>query len=202
MNPGITLRGLDVALRAVLLFTLLCGAVYPAAVTVIGGLTMRSQATGQMLSVDGEVVGSRLIGQQYLLPDGSPDPAYLQGRPSAAGDDGYDPTSSSGTNDGPENPDLIENIESARAADEELGRTGEAPPDALTASSSGLDPHISPANAAGQAARIAAERGISEDQVTQIVAEHTVGRELGVLGEPRVNVLDVNIALDEEFGRP
>ena len=166
---------------------------------------------------DGKTVGSDLIGQAFTRPveengkakldaDGNPvveaDPTYFQSRPSAAGT-GYDPLATSASNLGPENKDLIAAVKERRATAAQLDgvRPGRRPPDALLASGSGLDPQISPAYAREQVARVARERGLSEAEVRALVAEHTQGRILGFLGEPRVNVLELNLALDRASGR-
>ncbi len=176
-------------LRVLLVLTVLTGLVYPAAVYAVGRL-MPDRADGSMVVVDGRVVGSRLIGQPF---DGD---EWFLPRPSAAGD-GYDPLASGASNLGPENTDLLAAVEQRRAevAEGEGVHPGLVPPDALTASGSGLDPHISPEYAALQVPRVARVRGIEEDTVSVLVAEATTDRELGVLGEPRVNVLELNAAL-------
>ncbi|TXK19034.1 potassium-transporting ATPase subunit KdpC [Homoserinibacter sp. GY 40078] len=204
MNTSIrtTGRSLGTAVRTLLLATIVLGVGYTLVVTSLGQLLMPAQAAGSLVrDEEGVVVGSSLIGQSYLDADGQPAPQYFQPRPSAAGE-GYDGGASSGSNLGPENPDLIAAIAERRAqiaafegVDPEL-----VPADALTASASGLDPHISPACAELQVARVARERGIGEDEVRELVARFTVGRDLGYLGEPRVNVLELNQALDEREG--
>jgi len=147
------------------------------------------------------VVGSALIGQSFTDAGGEPLVAYFQPRPSAAGD-GYDAGASSGSNLGPENPDLVAAIEERRAqvAALEGVEPADVPPDAVTASASGLDPHVSPAYAALQVPRVAAARGMSERDVADLVARHTGGRGLGFVGEPTVNVLRLNLALDDSEG--
>ncbi|PZQ90357.1 MAG: potassium-transporting ATPase subunit C [Leifsonia xyli] len=195
-------RTLWVAVRAMLLATLVLGIGYTAVVTGVAQLVLPAQANGSLVrDADGRVVGSALIGQSYLDAAGDPLPQYFQPRPSAAGD-GYDAGASSGSNLGPENPDLIAAIRERRAQVAEFdGVAPDAvPADAVTASGSGLDPHISPAYAAIQVARVARARGMSEDAVTRLVAEFTTGRDLGYLGEPVVNVLELNQALDERKG--
>jgi K+-transporting ATPase ATPase C chain len=179
-----------------LVLTVLVGLAYPFAMTAFAQVVFPGRADGSLIERDGVVVGSSLIGQSF---DGQP--KYFQGRPSAAGD-GYDPLASSASNLGPENQDLVTAIEERRAAAAELDGTepADVPPDALLASGSGLDPHISPRYAEQQVARVARERGISTDQVRQLVDRYTDGRTLGFLGEPRVNVLLVNLALDDASG--
>lgn len=193
-----TIRTTGVALRAMLLFTLVLGIGYTLAVTGIGQLLLPWQANGSPVqNAAGETVGSALIGQTFTDADGNALPEYFQSRPSAAGD-GYDGGASSGSNWGPENTDLIAAIEDRQAAIAELEGVAvpEIPADAVTASSSGLDPHISPAYAELQAPRVAEARGLSEAEVLDLVAQYTEGRDLGYLGEPRVNVLALNLALD------
>ncbi|MEP7764369.1 potassium-transporting ATPase subunit KdpC [Sanguibacter sp. 25GB23B1] len=191
-------------LRVLVVLSLLLGVAYPLVVLGIGQAAFPWQANGSLLradgthvtsrdaSADGEspVVGSALVAQGF---DGD---EWFHPRPSAAGD-GYDTLASGGSNLGPTSPDLVVTIEERRdtAASTEGTDPGAVPPDALTASASGLDPHISPENAALQTARVAEARGLSEDDVTALVEEHTDGRDLGVLGEPRVNVLELNLAL-------
>lgn len=176
-------------LRVLLVLTVLTGLLYPLAVFGVGRL-VPDRADGSMIEVDGEVVGSRLLGQPF---DGD---EWFLPRPSAAGE-GYDPLASGASNLGPENADLLDAVERRRA--EVAAREGVdetlVPRDAVTASASGLDPHISPAYADLQVARVARARGLDEDTVRRLVAEATTGRELGVLGEPRVNVLELNAAL-------
>ena len=193
-----TLRTTGVAVRAMLAATLVLGIGYTALVTGIGQLMLPWQANGsQITDADGTVVGSAHIGQSFTGADGAALPQYVQSRPSAAGE-GYDGGASSGSNWGPENEDLIAAITERKAAVAELEAVtpSEVPADAVTASSSGLDPHISPAYAALQVPRVAAERGLSAPEVERLVEEHTTGRDLGFLGEPRVNVLELNLALD------
>ena len=181
------------ALRMLIVMTALVGLGYPLAMTGLAQVVFPDHADGSVVERDGRAVGSSLIGQSF---DGRPE--YFQSRPSAAGD-GYDPLASSASNLGPEHPDLIAAIEERRQAAAALDGTDpeEVAPDALLASGSGLDPHISPAYAEQQVARIARERGLSEDAVRALVDEFTGGRMLGFLGEPHVNVLRLNLALDE-----
>ena len=176
-----------------LLFTLLTGVVYPLVVTAISLIAFPHRANGSVVERNGQAVGSELIGQQF------DDPHYFWGRLSATEKVPYDAASSSGSNLGPTNDDLLkklkERIETIRQAHPD--QKGPIPVDLVTASASGLDPHISPAAAEYQMARVAKARGLSEDVVRQLVASHTETRTLGLLGEPRVNVLELNLALDD-----
>lgn len=198
-------RQLWVALRLLAVFTVVLGLLYPLAVTAVAQLALPARANGSLVSADGgsatagtgaAAVGSALIGQSFLDTDGEPLPEWFQSRPSAAGD-GYDAAASSGSNLGPENPDLVAAIEERRAAVAAFEDVDPAdvPVDALTASASGLDPHISPAYALLQVPRVAAERGLPEEDVRDLVDSMIQGRDLGFLGEPTVNVLELNIAL-------
>lgn len=176
------------------LLTLLTGVVYPVAVTVVAQVAFPYQANGSVVMHDGKPVGSELIGQPF------DDARYFWGRPSATGPVAYNAAASTGSNLGPTNPALLDAVrgrcEAIRAAHPD--QTGSVPVDLVTASASGLDPHISPAAAAFQVARVAKARHLSEDEVNRLVAEHTAGRRLGVLGEPRVNILQLNLALDRK----
>ncbi|GGE94544.1 potassium-transporting ATPase subunit KdpC [Mycetocola zhadangensis] len=191
------LRSAGVALRSMLVLTAVLGVGYPLVITGIGQLALPGQANGTTVSVDGETVGSALIGQSFVDTEGNPLPEWFQPRPSAAGD-GYDAGASSGSNLGPENPDLIAAIEERRTQVAEFNEVEETevPSDALTASSSGLDPHISPEYALLQVTRVAAERGLPENQVRSVVEANIQGRDIGFLGETTVNVLRLNVALD------
>jgi len=194
-------RTLAVATRATLVLTLTVVG-YTAAVTGVAQLVAPAQADGSLVTgPDGTVVGSALLGQGFTDADGAPLAQYFQSRPSAAGD-GWDAGASSGSNLGPENPDLVAAIEERRAQVAELEGVDPAdvPADAVTASSSGLDPHISPAYAALQVARVADARGLDEQAVDELVARHTGARGLGFVGEPTVNVLRLNLALDDLEG--
>jgi len=179
------------AIRALLIFTVVLGIGYPAVVLGIGQLALPAQANGSLVSADGEVVGSSLIGQTFEGDE------WFQSRPSAAGD-GYDGAASSGSNYGPENGDLIAAITERQAAIAEADNVavGDIPADAVTASGSGLDPHISPGYALLQVDRVADARGLDTATVRNLVEQHIQGRDLGYLGEPTVNVLELNIALN------
>jgi len=193
-----TIRPLWTALRALLVLTVVLGLAYPLAITAIGQLALPSQSNGTLLSSDGEVIGSSLIGQSFTDDDGAALPEWFQSRASAAGA-GYDGGASSGSNYGPENTDLSAAIEERKAAIAELEGIPESqvPADAVTASASGLDPHISPEYALIQVARVAQARGLDEASIRSLVESRIQERDLGYLGEPRVNVLELNLALAE-----
>lgn len=187
------------ALRALLILTVVLGLAYPLVVTAVAQLAFASNANGRLLEVDGEVVGSSLLGQSFTDAEGVALPEWFQSRPSATGNDGG---SSGGSNYGPENPDLADAIDGRLAAISELEGVpiGDIPVDAVTASASGLDPHISPEYALLQVPRVAEARGLSESVVRELVESKIQGRDLGYLGEPTVNVLLLNIALAELDG--
>lgn len=186
------LASLRPALVLLALFTVLTGALYPALVTALAQAAFPHEANGSLIERDGTVIGSSLIGQPFS------DPRYFWGRPSATGPVPYNAAASSGSNQGPSNPALkdavSQRVGALRAADP--SQTDPVPVDLVTASGSGLDPHISPAAAFYQAARVARTRHIPESAVRALVARHTEGRTLGLLGEARVNVLELNLALD------
>jgi potassium-transporting ATPase KdpC subunit len=187
------IRQLRPAFLTVIVFTLLCGVAYPLFSTLIGQVAFGDKADGSLIKRDGVVVGSKLIGQTFVAPE------YFHSRPSAAGD-GYDGSASSGSNLGPTNPDLLSAVhDRAVAYREENGLASDAlvPVDAVTASGSGLDPHISIANARLQIPRVASERGLDVAVVSELVDKYTDGRNLLVLGEPGVNVVELNLALDD-----
>jgi K+-transporting ATPase ATPase C chain len=186
------------ALRALLVLTAALGIAYPLAVTGLGQAVFPFQANGSLLSTGGRPAGSALIGQSFTDASGQPLPQWFQSRPSAAGA-GYDAGASGGSNWGPENPEFITVVRQRKQAVARLDGVPESavPADALTASASGLDPHISPQYAELQVARIAAARGLDEASVRALVEEHVQGRDAGFLGEPVVNVLQLNIALAE-----
>jgi K+-transporting ATPase ATPase C chain len=243
------LKALKSGFMMMLVMTVLTGLVYPAVITGIAQVVFRDQANGSLIVSNGQVVGSRLIGQNFTKPE------YVHPRPSAAGS-GYDPTASAGSNLGPTSAKLINGTtklddkknevvdfdgikdrivhycvdngipyDSSTPLDAFKDAQGNLddvklikafnndkapfvftpktpiPADAVTASASGLDPHVSPANAQAQAARVAKARGLSVEQVQGVIAQHTEGRSLGLLGEPRVNVLQLNLALDQQFPR-
>lgn len=184
------------AVVMIALFTGVLGVAYLFAVTGVAQTVFSEQADGSLVrDKAGKVVGSALVGQTFA------EPVYLHPRPSAAGD-GYDAAASSGSNLGPLNPDLIARVKTD--ADALRAETGAAviPADAVTTSASGLDPHISPAYAELQIARIASARGVGEAQVRKVIEQHVEGRTFGVMGQPRVNVLLTNMALDARFSRP
>jgi K+-transporting ATPase ATPase C chain len=186
-------RQLLPALLAVLVFTVLCGVVYPLVITGISQIAFDHEADGSLIRRDGVVVGSELLGQGFSAPQ------YFWPRPSAAGASGYDGSASGGTSAGPTNEAFLETV-TARVAEYRAanGLPGDqpVPVDAVTASGSGLDPHISIANARLQATRVAETRGLPVDQVLAMVDEHTTSQAAGFLGERAVNVLELNLALD------
>jgi len=190
-NPRGAFRQTWTAVRALLVFTIALGVVYPAVITVAALVAPSSE-----VRVDGQVVGSSLIGQSFTDADGNALPEWFQSRPSATG---YDGAASSGSNYGPNNADLAALIEQRKAAIAALDGVAESeiPEDAYTASASGLDPHISEAYALLQVDRVAETRGLDAADVRELVESMVVGRDLGYLGEPRVNVLELNIALAE-----
>ena len=189
---NVLLKQLRPAFIAMVAFTVLLGVAYPLAVSGISQLLWKDKADGQLIKVDGTVVGSSLIGQTFTSPQ------YFHPRPSAAGD-GYDGSASSGSNFGPTNPDYLATVAervAAYRAENRLGADALVPADAVTASGSGLDPQISVRNARLQAPRVARERGLDVATVTQAIDDHTSNRPLAVLGDPGVNVLELNLALD------
>jgi potassium-transporting ATPase KdpC subunit len=185
------------AFRMTLVLTILTGLIYPAVVTGIAQVAFPSQAHGSLVTAGGKVVGSSLIGQNFAKPE------YLHPRPSAAGQNGYDASASIGSNYGATNQKLIDRVKASldQYRKENPDYTGPIPADALTASASGLDPHISPENADIQAARIARARNVDVARVRALIVGTTDRPWLGFVGEPRVNVLLVNLALDEQLPR-
>jgi potassium-transporting ATPase KdpC subunit len=189
------LAQLRAAIVAVIILTILTGVIYPLMVTGIAQVVFPYQANGSLIQNEGKVVGSSLIGQQF------DDPKYFWGRPSATNPP-YDGVNSGASNLGPTNPDLIKNVQARIDAlkKEDPDNKEPIPVDLVTASGSGLDPHISPAAAEYQVPRVARIRGLKSEQLRKLVAEHTDGRTLGFLGEPRANVLELNLALDKLKG--
>ena len=187
-----------VAIRAMIVLTVVLGIAYPLVITGVGQLALNGQANGSLVQVDGKTVGSSLIGQSFTDAKGAALSQWFQSRPSAAGD-GYDASASSGSNLGPDNPDLKKAIDerTAAIAASDGVPAADIPNDAVTASGSGLDPHISPDYALQQVKRVADARGLAESDVRRLVESRIQGRDLGYLGEPTVNVLQLNIALAE-----
>ncbi len=184
------MKNLLTAILMTIVTTVLFGLVYPLAVTGIAQLAFPDKANGQLIRKNGVVVGSRIIGQPFSGP------GYFHSRPSAAGAAGYDAGASSGSNLGPTSQKLVDRVKAdvERLQAENLSKS--IPADLITTSASGLDPHISPAAAEFQIPRVARERGLNEGEVRQMVAAHTEGRTFGFLGEPRVNVLELDLDLD------
>ena len=179
------------AILMFIVFTIICGGIYPAVVTGIASVAFPKQAAGSFITDKaGKSVGSSLIGQPFS------DPKYFWPRPSAATDFGYNPMGSGGSNLGPTNPDYLKSVGDRVKALHDTGISGNVPADLVQASASGLDPHISPEAANVQIPRIARARGMSEEVVQKLVSAHTEERQLGFLGEPRVNVLGLNLELD------
>ena len=189
------LKQLAPALKMTVLLTVLTGLIYPGVVTGVCQVLFRSQANGSLVMQNGQIVGSSLLAQNFTRPE------YFHPRPSAAGNDGYDPTSSSGSNLGPTSQKLYDRVKASaeQFRKENPDYTGPIPADALTASGSGLDPQISIANANAQATRVAKARGASESAIENLISTATEGRDLGFLGEPRVNVLKLNLVLDRQL---
>jgi potassium-transporting ATPase KdpC subunit len=185
------MKNLIIAIKITILLAIVTGLIYPAVVTGIAQLIFPHQANGSLIEASGRVVGSELLGQSFTRP------GYFHGRPSAAGN-GYDGTSSGGSNLGPTSQKLIDRVRDdvKKFRAENPSYPGPIPADLLTASGSGLDPDISPAAADVQVERVAAARAMSPDSVRQLIAANTQGRQFGFLGEPRVNVLRLNLALD------
>jgi K+-transporting ATPase ATPase C chain len=182
------------AVVATLFFTLLLGVAYPLLVTAVGQLAFPAQAGGSLVRDGaGQVIGSRLIAQPFSGDQ------YLHPRPSAAGADGYDAAGSSGSNLGPLNPTLLDRVKKDADALRPQAGGAPVPADAVTTSGSGLDPHVSPANARMQVARIATARGVATAEVQKVIERHVTSPALGILGQPTVNVLETNLALDAAF---
>jgi K+-transporting ATPase ATPase C chain len=172
--------------------TILLGIIYPLLVTGLAQVLFPKKANGQLIEASGKVIGSRIIGQAFTSP------GYFHSRPSSAGN-GYDPTNTNGSQYGPTNQKLIDRVKGDVAAAQAENPETPVPIDLVTASGSGLDPEITPAAALFQLPRVAKARGVSEDRLRDLVSKHTEGRQLGFLGEPRVNVLDLNLDLDRQF---
>ena len=190
------MKNLLTAVLMTIVTTVLFGLMYPLVITGLAQVIFPENANGQLITrADGTVIGSRLLGQSFVSP------GYFRSRPSAAGASGYDATASGGSNLGPMNQKLIDRVKAdvEKLQAENPGKP--IPVDLVTASGSGLDPHLSPAATEFQVPRVARERGVGEDEVRRLVSAHTEGRQFGFLGEPRVNVLELNLALDEMFPR-
>ena len=185
-------RNLLIAVLMTIATTILLGLVYPLAMTAIAQAIFPDKANGQLVMREGRVIGSRIIGESFSSP------GYFHGRPSAAGA-GYDAANSAGTNLGPTSRKLVDAVKSAVAAAQKENPSAPVPIDLVTSSASGLDPHLSPAAALFQAPRVAAARRASEADVRRLVGAHIEPRQFGFLGEPRVNVLELNLALDEQW---
>ena len=183
-------KNLIVAILYTVVTTVLFGIGYPLVVTGLAQVVFPRQANGELIVQNGKLVGSRLLGQPFTQP------GYFWSRPSAAGTAGYDPTASGGSNYAPTNKSLISRVDASVQQLQPTNPNAAIPVDLVTTSGSGLDPDISPASAEFQIPRVAKERGMTEDNVRQLVAKHTIGRQFGFLGEPRVNVLELNLDLD------
>jgi K+-transporting ATPase ATPase C chain len=191
------LKHLIRGIRITLVLTVLTGLLYPGIVTALCQLLFPHQANGSLIKRNGIVIGSSLIGQEFSRPE------YFHPRPSAAGPNGYDASASGGSNLGPTSRKLVDRVKAdiERFRRENPDYHGPIPADLVTTSGSGLDPHISPASALAQAPRIAGLRGVSIGQIRKLIERFTDGPDLGLIGEPRVNVLELNIALDRKFPR-
>jgi K+-transporting ATPase ATPase C chain len=187
-------KNLITALLMTIATTVLLGIIYPLVITVLSQFLFRDKANGQILSRNGEIIGSRILGQPFVSAK------YFHSRPSNAGT-GYDASNSAGTNFGPTNQKLIDRVQADAKSLHEENPSQPVPVDLITTSASGLDPEISPAAAEFQVARVARERGLPESRVRELVQNHTEQRDLGFLGEPRVNVLELNLALDDLAGK-
>ncbi len=186
------MKQLLIALRVTLILALLTGIAYPLLVTGLAKVLFPAQASGSLIARNGRAVGSALIGQRFTRP------GYFHGRPSAAGNDGYDGLSSTGSNLGPTSQRLADRVaeDIKKFHAENPAFTGAVPVDAVTASGSGLDPHLSPEAIDAQVARVAAARGMAPEELRRLIGAVAEGRQAGVLGEARVNVLQLNLALD------
>ena len=186
-------RNFITAILYTAVMTVLLGIIYPLLITAFAQVYSKDKANGQLITRNGVVIGSRIIAQPFTGA------AYFHPRPSAAGSNGYDATSSGATNYGPTNQKLVDRVKAEVAALQAENPGKAVPIDLVTTSGSGLDPHITPAGAEFQVPRVAKARGISESDLLKLVQEHTEGRQFGFLGEPRVNVLELNLALDEKY---
>ena len=186
------MKQLLIAVKITVVLAIVTGVLYPLLVTGLAKVFFPRQASGSLIQANGKTVGSELIGQRFTKPE------YFHGRPSAAGNEGYDPMASGGSNLGPTNQKLMDRIrdDAKKFREENPTFQGPIPADMLTASGSGIDPDISPASADAQVGRVAAARHMSAEAVRKLVAENTEERQFGVLGEARVNVLKLNLALD------
>jgi len=185
-------KNLLIAFLMTVVTTVLLGIIYPLVVTALAQLFFKDKANGQLIVKNGQVVGSRIIGQAFTGP------AYFHSRPSNAGS-GYDAANSNGSQLGPTNHALIDRVKADVATNQTDNPGQPVPIDLVTSSASGLDPDITPAAAEFQILRVAKERGAAREQLEQLIAKHTQGRQLGFLGEPRVNVLELNLELDQRF---
>jgi potassium-transporting ATPase KdpC subunit len=186
------MKDIKPAILLFIIFTIICGGIYPAVVTGIAYAIFPKQAAGSFITdKSGKEIGSTLIGQPFA------DAKYFWPRPSAAGDFGYNTMASGGSNSGPTNPDYLKTVGDRVKALRDTGVTGTVPADLVQASASGLDPHVTPESALLQVPRVAKARGVSEDVLVKAVAQATEGRQLGFMGEPRVNILKLNLSLDE-----
>ena len=191
------LKQIGPAIRVTLFFAILTGLIYPTVVTGLCQLLFRNRANGSLVTVNGQVVGSALLGQNFAKPE------YFQPRPSTASNDGYDPTASGGSNLGPTNQKLIDRVRASidKFRKDNPDYTGPIPADMVTTSASGLDSDLSPAAVEAQAARVAKARGTTIENLQALIASHIQERQIGFLGERRVNVLELNLALDSQFPR-
>lgn len=185
-------RNLLISVLMTVVTTILLGIIYPLVVTGLAQVIFPNKANGQLIEANGKVIGSRIIGQAFTSP------GYFHSRPSSAGN-GYDPLNTNGSQLGPTNQKLIDRVKGDVASAQAENPVTPIPIDMMTTSASGLDPEITPASAAFQLPRVAKARGVSEEQLRQMVARHTEDRQLGVLGEARVNVLELNLDLDRKF---
>ncbi len=185
-------KNLIISVLMTIATTILLGIIYPLVVTAIAQVIFPKKANGQLVEANGKIIGSRIIGQAFSSP------GYFHSRPSAAGN-GYDATASNGSQYGPTNQKLLDRVKSDVAAAQAENPGSPVPIDLVTASASGLDPEISPAAAVFQLPRVAKARGLSEAQLRQLITKHTEGRQWGFLGEPRVNVLELNLDVDKQF---